>query len=37
MSDKAMLTVRDMVEYQLSIKPDWHSITRINKMLVSLF
>ena len=36
-SDEAMLAAREMVEYQLSAKPEWHSIIRINKMRISLF
>ena len=36
-SDQAMLAAREMVEYQLSARPEWHSLIRANKMRISLF
>ena len=36
-SDNAMLAAREMLQYQLSARPDLHSIIRLNKMRVSLF
>ena len=35
-SDEAILAARDLVEYRLLAKPEWHSITRIIKMHMSL-